>query len=159
MNNRKAAALLLMTLALPAGSALAANDFGTRGEAEKMLKRAVAVLGADERRALDLFTSGDGGFIHKDLYVFCAGVDGMLTAHPHFMGINLKAWKDKTGKAVGEEIYAVASENELVQVTYSAPRPKGGMSSAVTASGADQVEKSSFVTKVGKQICGVGFYK
>ena len=158
MNNRKLAALLLMSLALPAGST-SANDFGTRAEAEKMLKRAAAVLEADERRALDLFTSGDGGFIHKDLYVFCAGSNGMLTAHPHFMGINLKGWKDKTGKAVGEEIYAVASEGKFIQVTYSAPRPKGGLSTAVTASAADQVEKSSFITKVGKQICGVGFYK
>jgi hypothetical protein len=158
MNSRKAAALLSIILALAAGSAWG-NDFGTRAEAEKMLKRAVAVLKADERRALDLFTSGDGGFIHKDLYVFCAGNDGMLTAHPHFMGINLKGWKDKTGKAVGEEIYAIAREGEFAQVSYSAPRPKGGKSSAVTASEADQVEKVSFVTKVGSQICGVGFYK
>lgn len=158
MNSRNAAALALMTMTLTVGSA-SGNEFATRTEAENMLKRAVAVLKADERRALDLFTSGDGGFIHKDLYVFCGGTDGMLTAHPHFMGINIRGWKDKTGKAVGEEIYAVAREGEFAEVTYSAPRPKGGKSSAVTATEADQVEKISFVTKVGNQTCGVGYYK
>ncbi len=40
-------------------------------------------------QALDLFTSGNGGFIDRDLYVFCSGPDGMLTAHPCFMGVNL----------------------------------------------------------------------
>jgi hypothetical protein len=75
-----------------------------------MFERAIVVLKADKERALDLFTSGHGGFIDRDLYVFCGGPDGMVTAHPYFMGFNIKGFKDKTGKPVGEEIYASAKE-------------------------------------------------
>lgn len=122
-----------------------------------MLDRAVTMLESDKNRALDLFTSGHGGFMNKDLYVFCMGRDGMLTAHPHFMGYNLRQWKDQAGKAVGEEIYAVAKAGEFAEVSYKAPRPAGGKAT-VTAEEADQVDKVSFVTKVDDQICGVGYY-
>jgi hypothetical protein len=140
-----------------AADALAA-ELGTRAEAEGLLKRAVAVLKADTNRALDMLTSGDGGFIKKDLYVWCGGPDGMLTAHPHFMGAALKRWKDKTGKAVGEEIYASAADGKFSEIAYKAPRPKVA-SAAVTADAAEQVDKVSFFTKVGDNICGVGYYK
>ena len=135
-----------------------ASDLGTREEALALLKRAVAVLKADTPRALDLFTSGAGGFIKKDLYVFCGGPDGMLTAHPHFMGGNIRSYKDKTGKAVGEEIYAQATDGEYKEIVYKAPRPTSA-STAVTAEAAEQVDKASFFTKVGDNICGVGYYK
>jgi Single Cache domain 2 len=158
MKNRIAAAVLCSTLALPALGA-PGEDFASRKEAEFMLKRAVTMLYSDEKRALDLFTSGDGGFMHKDLYVFCMGADGMLTAHPHFMGNSLKNWKDSTGKAVGMEILKVAHEGTFAEVSYMAPRPKGLKVSAVDPSLTKQVEKISFVTKVGEQVCGVGYYK
>jgi hypothetical protein len=158
MKTRIAAAVLSSTLFLPALSA-SADEFGTRKEAEFMLKRAVGVLKMDEKRALDLFTSGHGGFMLKDLYVFCMGADGMLTAHPHFMGANLGVWKDNTGKAVGKEILSVAQEGKFSEVVYTAPRPKGKKVDVADAGAAKQVEKVSFVTKVGGQICGVGYYK
>ncbi|MDX1401188.1 MAG: cache domain-containing protein, partial [Kiloniellales bacterium] len=124
-------------------------EVGTRDEAKAMLERAVAVLKADKDRALDLFTSGDGGFIDRDLYVFCGGPDGMVTAHPYFMGVSIKAFKDKTGMKVGEEIYASAKEGEISEITYKMVQPGGGE---------EQVDKISFYTKVADQICGVGFY-
>ncbi len=58
-------------------------------EARGVLEREVAFLKADKDQALDLFTGGNGGFIDRDLYVFCSGPDGMLTAPPCFMGGNL----------------------------------------------------------------------
>ena len=146
------AVLLAMT------SAVFATEFGTRDQAKAMLDRAVAMLKADKNRALDLFTSGHGGFKNKDLYVFCMGGDGMLTAHPYFMGYNLKQWKDSNGKAIGEEIYSTAKQGEFTEVSYKAPRPEGGKT-GVTAEEGGQVDKVSFVTKVDDQICGVGFYK
>jgi len=158
MKNRIAAAALSSTLVLPAFSVWA-DDFASRTEAEFMLKRAVTMLNSDEKRALDLFTSGHGGFMQKDLYVFCMGADGMLTAHPHFMGNSLKNWKDSTGKAVGLEILKVAQPGKFAEVSYMAPRPKGLKVSAVDPSLTKQVEKISFVTKVGEQVCGVGYYK
>ncbi len=139
-----AAVLLVGTM-----GAASAHEYGTREEAQAMLERAVAMLKADKMRALDLFTSGDGGFIDRDLYVFCGGPDGMLTAHPFRMGISMMEFKDKSGKAAGEEFYALAKEGEFAEVSYKFIRPGGS----------EHIDKVSFVTKVDDQICGVGFYK
>ncbi len=141
--------LVAIVLVVTAGLASAA-EFGTRDEAKAMLDRAVVMLKTDKNRALDLFTAGTGGFVDRDLYVFCGGPDGMLTAHPYYMGTNLMEFKDKTGNAAGEEIYAVAKEGEFPEVSYKWVQPGGGE---------EHVDKVSFVTKVGDQICGVGFYK
>jgi signal transduction histidine kinase len=141
--------LVVAVVLMVAAGVTSAAEFGTREQAKAMLERAIAVLKADKERALDLFTSGDGGFIDRDLYVFCGGPDGMLTAHPYFMGINLKAFKDKTGMAVGEEVYASAKEGEVSEISYKWLQPGGGDA---------QVDKVSFYTKVADQVCGVGFY-
>ena len=140
-----AAAVLLVGIM----GAASAGEYGTREEAQAMLERAVAMLKADKMRALDLFTSGDGGFIDRDLYVFCGGPDGMLTAHPFRMGISMMEFKDKSGKAAGEEFYALAKEGEFAEVSYKFNRPGGS----------EHIDKVSFVTKVDDQVCGVGFYK
>ena len=42
----------------------------------------------------------------------------MVNAHPYFMGVNLRMFKDKTDAAVGEEIYAVAKDGEFAEVSY-----------------------------------------
>ena len=141
--------LMVAVVLMVATGVVAAAEFGTREQAKAMLERAVAMLKADKDRALDMFTSGNGGFIDRDLYVFCGGPDGMLTAHPYFMGINLKGFKDKTGMAVGEEIYASAKEGEVSEISYKWLQPGGGD---------EQVDKVSFYTKVDDQVCGVGFY-
>jgi hypothetical protein len=141
--------LVAIVLVVTAGLA-SAGEFGTREEAKAMLDRAVVMLKTDKNRALDLFTAGTGGFVDRDLYVFCGGPDGMLTAHPYYMGTNLMEFKDKTGKAAGEEIYAVANEDEFSEVSYKWVQPGGG---------GEQVDKVTFITKVGDQICGVGFYE
>ncbi len=141
--------LMVAVVLMVAAGVAAAAEFRTRDQAKALLDRAVAVLKADKHRALDLFTSGNGGFIDHDLYVFCGGLDGMVTAHPYFMGVNLKGFKDKTGKAVGEEMYASAKEGNISEVSYKWLRPGGGD---------EQVDKVSFYTKVDDQVCGVGFY-
>ena len=148
MKNPIAVLVVAVVLMVAAGVAAAA-EFGTREQAKALLERAVAVLKADKDRALDLFTSGNEGFIDRDLYVFCGGPDGMLTTHPDVIGISLKEFKDKTGKAVGEEIYASAKEGEISEVSYKWHRPGGGN---------EQVDKVSFYTKVDDQICSVGYY-
>ena len=58
-----------------------ADEFGTKEEATALLERAVALVRVDKNRALDLFTSGEGGLIQKDLYVFCFAPDGTVIAH------------------------------------------------------------------------------
>ena len=65
------------------------------------------------------------------------------------MGQSLKELKDKTGKAFGEEIYKVAQEGKISEVPYMWPRPNE----------TNPVEKVAYVTKVGDQVCAVGYYK
>jgi signal transduction histidine kinase len=139
--------LALLALGL-AGAALA-GDFGTPAEAKAMLEKAVAALNADKVGALAKFTKGEGGFKDRDLYPYCGGPDGNFTAHPSLVGKSLKDLKDKTGKPLGEEIYRVAQDGKIAEVSYMWPRPGT----------TEPVQKVSFVTKAGDQVCAVGYYK
>lgn len=136
---------------LVAATALAvvAAEFGTPAEAKAMLDKAVAALKADKPDALAKFTKGEGGFKDRDLYPYCGGPDGNFTAHPTLVGKSLKELKDKAGKPLGEEIYKVAQEGKVAEVSYMWPRPGT----------TDPVQKVAYVTKVGDQVCAVGYYK
>ena len=135
------------------GQSIAASDTGTAEEAKAMLERAVAAIEADEKAALTAFTEGSDAFKDRDLYVFCGdATDGTVTAHganSTLVGNSLRDIKDKAGKPIGEEFYSVAEEGEYNVVEYVWPRP--GETEAVP--------KASYVTKIGNQICGVGYYK
>jgi signal transduction histidine kinase len=133
-----------------AGAAIAQAQFGTSAEAKAMLEKAVAAVKADKTKALADFNAGTAGFKDRDLYVFCAGPDGTITAHPSIKGQQIKSLVDKNGKKLGEEIVANAAEGKFAEVSYMWPRP-----------GADTtpVQKVSYVTKVADQVCGVGYYK
>jgi hypothetical protein len=147
------AAVLLLSPA-----AFAQQTGGTADEAKAMLMKAVAAVKADKAKALDMFNKGEGGFLDRDLYVFCANVsDAKIVAlgNPNakqLLGVDARTLKDSTGKPFGVEQYAAAQkpEGEITEVSYMFPRP-----------GADKtpVQKDSFSTKVGDLTCGVGYYK
>ncbi len=143
--------LVKAALAALAGFAVmaVAGEFGTSAEAKAMLEKAVAALKADKAGALAKFAKGEGGFKDRDLYPFCGGPDGNFTAHPTLVGKSLKDLKDKTGKPLGEEIYKAAHEGKISEVSYMWPRPGT----------TEPVQKVSYVTKVGDQVCAVGYYK
>ena len=124
-------------------------QYGTAAEAKAMLEKAVGAIKADKAKALGMFAKGEGGFKDRDLYPFCGGPDGNFTAHPSLVGKSLKDLKDKAGKALGAEMYQVAQQGKISEVSYMWPRPGG----------TDPVQKVSFVTKVTDQVCAVGYYK
>ena len=134
---------------LASGLAFAQAQFGTAAEAKAMLEKAIAEVKADKAVALGKFNKGEGGFKDRDLYPFCGGPYGNFTAHPTLQGKSLKDLKDKAGKALGEEIYKTAKEGQISDVSYMWTRPGSEQ----------QVQKVSYVTKVGDQICAVGYYK
>jgi hypothetical protein len=142
------AALICLSL-MP--TSIFAADSGTAAEAKALLEKAVAELKANEKAAIDKFNKADGGFKDRDLYVFCFNAaDGKITAHPSLIGTDVRALKEKSGKAFGEDIYAAAAtEGKINTVAYMFPRPGT----------TEPVAKESFVTKVGSQGCGVGYYK
>jgi Single Cache domain 2 len=139
-------------------AAFAQQTGGTADEAKAMLMKAVAAVKADKAKALDMFTKGEGGFLDRDLYVFCSTVsDGKIVAlgNPNAkqnIGVDTRTLKDSTGKPFGAELYAgyQKPEGEITEVNYMFPRP-----------GADKtpVPKVSLVTRVGDLGCGVGYYK
>ena len=126
-----------------------AGDFGTPEEAKAMLERAVAAVKDDKAKAIDMFNNGEGGFKDRDLYVWCANAsDGIVTTHPTLKCKDLSEIKGKHG-AVRKRDNAEAAEGTIKEVTDWWPRP-----------GSDKpLEKETFFTKAGDQICGVGYYK
>jgi signal transduction histidine kinase len=127
----------------------AAGDLGSAEEARALLDRAVAAMKQDKDAAIARFNRADGGFRDRDLYVFCATPDGNTVAHPTHVGTNLRELKDKRGKDFGAEMFDVAEEGKVKEVAYMWPKP-----------GSDEpVEKVTYVTRVGGQVCGVGYYK
>jgi hypothetical protein len=94
-----------------------------------------------------MFNKGVGGFVDRDLYVFCFNAgDGRQVANGNpnakqLMGVDARTIKDATGKAFGEELYAAYQkpEGEITEVNYMFPRP-----------GADKtpVAKIAFATRV-----------
>lgn len=137
-------------LGLASPVALAEGEYGSKEEAQAMLENAEVALEADQAQALAEFSAGEAGFKDRDLYPYCGDEAGIFTAHPNpdLIGKSLKDLQDKTGNAFGEEIYAVAADGEIAEVAYMWPRP-----------GEDEpVEKVALVTKVGDQICAVGYY-
>lgn len=153
--NRKQLITALLISGSPA--TVFAAEYGTAAEAKAMLEKVVAEIKKDKAGALAKFNKGEGGFKDRDLYPFCAGPDGNMTAHPAYYpklypkleGRNLKAVKDKADKPFGEEMYKTAQEGKISELSYMWPRPGG----------TDPVQKVSFYTKVGDQVCAVGYYK
>ncbi len=143
---------LPVALMLGLGAAYAATG-GTPAEAKAMLEKAVAAVKADKPKALEMFTKGEGGFKDRDLYPFCGGADGMFSAHPSLVGKSLKDLVDKSTPPVplGHEIYAAAQEGKISEVSYMWPRPDDPDKKPV--------DKVAYVTKIGDQVCAVGYYK
>jgi signal transduction histidine kinase len=129
---------------------------GTATEAKAMLEKAAAALKADQAKTLDTINKGEGGFLDRDIYVFCFNLsDGKAVAAGSnnarkILGQDVRTFKDATGKVYGPDLYAAAKEGQITEVNYMFPKP-----------GADTtpVAKVSFVTKVGDLGCGVGYYK
>ena len=127
-----------------------ADEFGTRDEAANLLERAVALVKIDKNRALDLFTTGEGGLIEKDLYVFCSAPDGTLLSHPRLIGSNVLSFTDSEGTPVGELMFANAKSRTTIEVTYKLRRPTTGSDK--------EYVKTALVTRVAGLVCGVGYY-
>jgi hypothetical protein len=114
-----------------------------------MLERAVTALKANQADALDKFQSGRAGFKDRDLYVFCIGPDRLWSAHPSLKGQHVRTWITRDGRVVGEEMLESAREGTVSETTYPWVRP-GAMV---------PVPKTTYFTRVGDQVCGVGFLK
>lgn len=130
----------------------AAQEFGTAAEAKAMLERAVVEMKADAKAAVVKFSDKDNKqFRDRDLYVFCWRVsDGMFTTHPNpaVNGTDMRNLKVKDD-TLGKRIFDTAKEGTITTVDYNFPKPGT----------TDAVPKQSYVTLIGDNGCGVGYYK
>jgi signal transduction histidine kinase len=140
---------LFLALILAAVPALA-QQFGSPDEAKDMLEKVVSAMKSNEAQTLQRINKGE--FKKDDLYPFCGGPDGKFSANASntsLVGQSLKDLKDKSGKAFGQELYKEAQTGKVSEVNYMWPRPGG----------TDPVQKVAYVTKIGDQVCAVGYYK
>jgi signal transduction histidine kinase len=139
----------LVAVLLCASSIALAGEYGTRDEARSMLERVVADIKKDKAATLARITQG--GYRDRDLYPFCSGPDGKVSAHgaiPARVGVDQASLKDAAGKPFGAEIRRVAQPGKVAEVSYVYARP-----------GTQAHEpKVSLVTKVDDQVCAVGYY-
>lgn len=130
-------------------STAAAGEYGTREEARAMLDKVVADMKKDEAGTLARITQH--GYNDRDLYPFCSGPDGKVSAHGAIkerIGTDQAQLKDSTGKPFGAEIRKIARPGMIGEVSYMYARPGS----------TEHAPKVSLVTKVVDQVCGVGYY-
>jgi cytochrome c len=132
-----------------------APQSGTAAEAKAMFDRAVAALKADEAKTLSEFNDKNNKEFHdRDLYVFCYNMsDGKFTAHPNpsVMGVDVRPlkFKDDPFRQRGYDAIKAAPEASVYVEDYDFAKP--GTS--------EPVPKQSYITRIGDQGCGVGYYK
>ena len=155
---------MIRTLMIAMASAmvltLSATAFaqGTASAARTMLDKAVVAVKADKAKTLDTINKEEGGFLDRDLYVFCFNIgDGKAVANGSTnpaarktIGVDVRTLKDATGKVFGQDLYDAAKEGQIAEVSYMFPKPGADMT---------PVAKISLVTRVGDLGCGVGYYK
>jgi cytochrome c len=149
---RKLMISVLAGTALTLSTVAFAQGTGTAAEAKAMLEKAITELKANESAALAKFNKADGGFRDRDLYVYCFDkTTGKFTAHVNaaLMGTDVKALKEKDGAPLGQKVFDAAKAGTITTISYNFPKPGG----------TDPVAKEAFVTAVGNQGCGVGYYK
>jgi Single Cache domain 2 len=153
--NRTLFIAALAALALLSGAS-SAQQSGTAAEARAMFDRAVAALKTElKATALSEFNDKNNKQYHdRDLYVFCLNMsDGKITASANqaLIGTDIRTIKAKDD-SFGQRIYDAMKgtpEQGVATVDYNFPKPGT----------TEPLPKQSFVTRVGDQGCGVGFYK
>jgi Single Cache domain 2 len=137
--------------ALVFGMAASAQQSGTAEEAKALLARAAAAVKTDKASALARFDDPRGGFKDRDLYVFCFDrrYGTILAGQPRTKGKDIRTFKDPSGKAFGQEMFANVNDGGFITVEYMFPKPSSDV----------PVDKESFVEGLGDVACGVGYYK
>lgn len=135
--------------------AFGAQQLGTADEARAMLDRAISALKANEDTALSQFNDpSNKQFRDHDLYVFCYNMaDGKMTAYesPALLNVDVRSLSLRDDP-IGKRTYEAAEnapEGSVVTVDYKLPKP----GTTVPA------PKQTVEARVGKQSCGVTYFK
>lgn len=92
-----------------------------------MVNRAVALIAADGRDAIDVMQQGGDQWVDKDGYIFVHAMDGTLVcnpAYPELVGKNMLAFRDVAGKPMAKFALDEAAEpGDGGWIHYLWPRP------------------------------------
>jgi cytochrome c len=142
----------LSALVMGAGIALA-GERGSQEEAKALLDKAIGhvnQVGADHAYAD--FSRPDGGFVDRDLYVFCVDMEGKMLAHGNntaLIGRNVIEMRDPDGVQMVKESIRILNSSGAGTINFKWPNP---ISKKIEA-------KSAFIARVKGDWCGVGYYK
>jgi len=142
----------MSALVVGAGVALAAER-GSQEEAKALLDKAIAHvndIGTD--KAFADFSRADGGYVDRDLYVYCFDMEGKALAHggnPALIGKNLMEMKDPDGVQPVKESIRILGATNAGTLDFKWPNP---ISKKIEA-------KSAYISKAKNDWCGVGYYK
>ena len=135
--------------------AFGAQQLGTADDARAMLDRAISALKANEDTALSQFNDpSNKQFREHDLYVFCYNMaDGKMTAYesPALLNVDVRSLSLRDDP-IGKRTYEAAEnapEGSVVTLDYKLPKP----GTTVPA------PKQTIEARVGKQSCGVTYFK
>ncbi len=117
-----------MFVVLFAAGLVQAQERGTAAEAREMVKKAVAyVKEVGREKALAEFNNPKGRFVHKDLYVWATGMDGVNLSHPFtpaLIGKNMYELKDADGKYFVKERIEIAKSKGKGTIDYRWTHPQ-----------------------------------
>jgi cytochrome c len=142
----------MSALVVSAGLVFAAER-GSQKEAKALLDKAIShVNEVGTEKAYTDFSRADGGYVDRDLYVYCFDMEGKALAHggnPTLIGKNLMEMKDPDGVQPVKESIRILGANNDGTLDFKWPNP---ISKKIEA-------KSAFISKAKNDWCGVGYYK
>lgn len=130
-----------------------AGEFGTKEEAEAMVKKAINMIKTEGReKAFAEINNPKGKFVDRDLYIFVYDLNGKCVAHgfnPKMIGKDLLEMKDADGR------YFVKERIEIAKT-----KGKGWQDYKFTNPLTKKIEvKTAYIEKVDDLIVGCGVYK
>lgn len=142
--------VVALIAALSFSSGASAQQSGTADEARALLAKAATAITADKAGALARFDDPNGGYMDRDLYVFCFDrKSGVVLGGPaKTKGKDVRTLGDPNGKMYGQEMFTNAKDGEVITVDYLFPKPYSTVPAA----------KESFIEGFGDIACGVGYY-
>ena len=130
-----------------------AAEFGTKAEAEAMVKKAIAEIKAvGKDKAFAEISNPKGKYIDRDLYIFVYDMNGKCVAHgfnQKMINMDLIEMKDPDGKFYVKERIEIAKT-----------KGKGWQDYKFTNPTSKKIEpKTAYIEKVDDLIVGCGVYK
>lgn len=144
---------VLSIFVLGIGTKSFAGEFGTKEEAEALVKKAISMIKAEGKdKAFAEINNPKGKFVDRDLYIFVYDMNGKCVAHgfnPKMIGKDLMEMKDADGR------YFVKERIEIAKT-----KGKGWQDYKFTNPLSKKIEmKTAYIEKVDDLIVGCGVYK